>query len=826
MHTDAFELITLRISTWTYLIVLCLSMLIIVLFTCLNDQIHYGSVDDPSIADFEYLKEKYTKSTQCPCSEIAIPHYSFISLSPHFHPVCTSDFVSDLWFKSIADAGWPQHINKVEDVFISGHKYFKSLSSLCQLTKTTVLGALSIFNQSSLITDQTLSNAEFTAHTRHSFNQFVLNTAAEVKHSIALIQSQISITYTTGQSDAFWKLSSWRNHSHSMYFQAISKQFGNCSCALDDECKLSMILYNYTNYLDVNPLRPILNISNMFVGCFPIKAVFQSSLDCIFDQTCLNPLVNQMKNISEVARKLNISTLERNSTRFPPKTLIQEIINEIMIETWNEKIDYSKYYTYCAPKHCSYSYPSRNNAVYGFITMIGLFGGLSGTLRIIVPFLIHWIRNTKCARGQVNNMAARHRFLDLCRLVKKKAIELNVFESEVSWNDPHRRHREIISTRIYIFLLTFSVIILAIYTGISTRIQIVKVDSPSQSTFERLASDSKYSSSLDCPCKNISVPYSTFASISLRHHQVCSSDFVVHNSLWIKLIYCDSELIDYGYDDYRYFIIPHFRLLFFLCTLANDTFTNALSIFRSKTYISKQTEPFNIVNTQMRNALAQFQLSVPRTFLRRLDLIRDVAHGNGYVSRSSSNWYIEPVQTNNFGTMAPRSYGNKNCSCGINASCTSLATIDKWIVPGFLVGCYPLESLLQSTLECLYDLTCINRLKNITKFSNITFRPLDPTLSSHNVTVQSLVDVLMIDQWESNIIYENYYTACSAPSCTYVIIEQVNLVYMITTIFGLYGGLTIAFKVIVPILMTIVQYLIMHRRRRVEPVVDVIPYRE
>ncbi|CAF1192521.1 unnamed protein product [Adineta ricciae] len=384
MHTDPLERTTLRISTWIYLILLCLSMIIIVLFTSLSVQIHHEIIEDLSIVDFEYLPEKYTRSIQCPCSEIIIPHYSFISLSPQFHLVCTSDFLSDLWFNSIAEAGWPQ-----------------------KLTKTIVLDALSIFNHSSLITDQRLSRAELIARIRHAFNQFPLDTVAEVTYSIALVQSQISTMYTTGQSDAFWKLSPWHNRSHSKYCQTVSKQLGKCSCAFDGKCKLEMILYNYTNYLDVDPLRPIFKISNMFVGCFPIQSLLQSSLECMFDQTCLDPLVNQMKNIIAVARKLNISILQWNSTRFFPKTLIQEIINEMRIETWNENINYSKYYAYCAPKRFPYSYILRDNAIYGFITMIGLFGGLSSTLRIIVPSLVHRIRNKNRTRGQRNNMSRK-----------------------------------------------------------------------------------------------------------------------------------------------------------------------------------------------------------------------------------------------------------------------------------------------------------------------------------------------------------------------------------------------------------------------------------
>jgi hypothetical protein len=123
-------------------------------------------------------------------------------------------------------------------------------------------------------------------------------------------------------------------------------------------------------------------------------------------------------------------------------------------------------------------------------------------------------------------------------------------------------------------------------------------------------------------------------------------------------------------------------------------------------------------------------------------------------------------------------------------------------------------------------MTCINKFKKKNQFSNITIRPLNSTLSPPNVTVQSLMDTLMVDRWESSIIYEHYYATCAPLSCTYLIKERANPIYIITTIIGFFGGLIVALKIIVPILMKIAQYLIMRRRQRVEPSVAVIAEHE
>ncbi|UJR18254.1 hypothetical protein I4U23_005157 [Adineta vaga] len=399
-------------------------------------------------------------------------------------------------------------------------------------------------------------------------------------------------------------------------------------------------------------------------------------------------------------------------------------------------------------------------------------------------------------------------------------VELNLFESEASWNDDHRRHYEIISTRLYLLLLTFAVIIVIVYTTASVQNQVIAVESPSQATFERLASNPQYSTTLDCPCENISIPYSSFTSISYSYHPLCTSDFVAENSRWIDLVYHSPSTVTYSFDDYRLFVTSHFRLLAYLCTLTNDTLTDALSIFQSNTLVNKRAQSREAVETQLNATINQFRSSTPQKFVRMLDFIQEMAQGNRLVSSIYSNWHVLPLEfSRTFAFFGPRSYGTNSCSCGTSSTCTSSAAIDRQIVPGFLVGCHPLESLLQSTLECLYNETCINRLINTNKSSNRTIRPLNSKLSSPNVTVQSLVNVLMVAKWKSDITYEPYYSTCAPLSCTYVVNQQTNLIYIITSVIGLYGGLSVVLQLIAPVLVKIARYLIMCRRQRIAPVV-------
>jgi hypothetical protein len=203
-----------------------------------------------------------------------------------------------------------------------------------------------IFNQSSLITVQVLSYVEFMARAQQILNQFKLNTVAESKRSLAMIRSQTATMYTTGETDV-----SWRNSSYSTYFQAVANEIGNCSCGLNDDCKQQLGFYNYTGLAD-HLIQLLFNIRNMFSGCFAIQSVLQSSLECFFDQTCADPVLQRTYEFGDKDDKIwiNLSILQINSTRFSPNMPVEEIINEMMIEKWGDNINYSKYYEQCEPK--------------------------------------------------------------------------------------------------------------------------------------------------------------------------------------------------------------------------------------------------------------------------------------------------------------------------------------------------------------------------------------------------------------------------------------------------------------------------------------------
>src|SRR5215467_3052189 len=77
------------------------SFIILLLFNSLSTQTSTVTVSSPSLTTYNHLQALHLNTLRCPCSNMTIPYHTFTSLSPIFHPVCSSDFVSDPWLKML-----------------------------------------------------------------------------------------------------------------------------------------------------------------------------------------------------------------------------------------------------------------------------------------------------------------------------------------------------------------------------------------------------------------------------------------------------------------------------------------------------------------------------------------------------------------------------------------------------------------------------------------------------------------------------------------------------------------------------------------------------
>lgn len=76
-----------------------------------------------------------------------------------------------------------------------------------------------------------------------------------------------------------------------------------------------------------------------------------------------------------------------STSRFFVNTTVQNITHPLFIERWHINASYAAFYRQCAPTYRLYSVRERENALYVVSKISGLYGGLTVSLRFIVPYI-------------------------------------------------------------------------------------------------------------------------------------------------------------------------------------------------------------------------------------------------------------------------------------------------------------------------------------------------------------------------------------------------------------------------------------------------------
>jgi hypothetical protein len=402
-RNDPYELHTARIVTRVYLAILLITLGIITTSLLSPLRVHTVTVENPSQTIFENLYDKYTTTLQCPCSRIINSYELFTSLSPILHPACSSLFISEAWIVSISSLNTEDSDYDAIDFRVAGPSFFNTLVTLCLLSNLTINHAWYIFGQTSLITDETLIQSEFYARTKVAIEQFQNDTISEFKNILSLVDLHTKTLYATGYESVDLYTDQLSTSTTQIDFGWLPVETPTCSCVLNGQCNDVMSFFSYTDGTIDAPYNLTFTLPDIFVTCFVVPSVLQSSLGCFFNQTCLDMVQSEIDSDPAI----NISILDANSTRFSPNSSIGTILDNLMVETWNERIEYDKYYEECAPEQCTYSYTSRNNPFQIVTTLVGLLGGLSVVLKIIIPFIVRWIRNRMGPHAETNTLTGK-----------------------------------------------------------------------------------------------------------------------------------------------------------------------------------------------------------------------------------------------------------------------------------------------------------------------------------------------------------------------------------------------------------------------------------
>ena len=369
---------------------------------------------------------------------------------------------------------------------------------------------------------------------------------------------------------------------------------------------------------------------------------------------------------------------------------------------------------------------------------------------------------------------------------------LDIF-SKKNERNIYQRRNGVLATRLYLITVIASLGVLGLFNALTSRVTPITVLSPSQSEFDSLYS--LYSDSLRCPCKNISFPYKSFVSLEPQMHSVCANQFL--NDI---IGVADSRLLS-----------SLLRCLHDLCQLANRTLNHSITQFLLTRYISGQLVSPNFLLTQTKLVVDEYITSTSNIFVQTFDAAISYIHSNQLLSALLTSYDISLPESGRSGIVTrPRTYQNGSCNCQSNASCTEESSV----LPNFHIGCYIIDAVRQSSLQCFFDTACMTAVFN----STVTL-PID-RINSTSANIDELLGKLFVNTWgEIKPSYTDYFIACQPTSCVYSLVERHHLLLVITIIISVFGGLSNLLRIAVPILVkSLRKFLLRRRQQLVQPI--------
>ena len=416
----------------------------------------------------------------------------------------------------------------------------------------------------------------------------------------------------------------------------------------------------------------------------------------------------------------------------------------------------------------------------------------------------------------------------ILRQLRQAITSLNLFDDKPTIVDT--KQKEVLSTWLFLSLLISTMIVTTFYISLISYSSNVVVRISSLSKYQRLSRLGL--NSFRCPCTEISVQYKDFVSIEATFHQVCDSDFV--EKPWIYGLFLDATWYFYNVADIRSRGAAYFGLLSALCELSKTTISNSLNRFLEETFVNTVMLSESEFHSQVNASIDMFEKNTPIEFAAVLRILNRLTHASTFASALMLNWeWVSPTHTT-FQSLQTRPVEHSlGCSCGTRNDCIKRGglyeySVDStiWLIPGFVIGCSSIETVLESTLECFYNQSCIDTLLEhgaiVVRWMgtpmNVT--ALNPDLASRfqqNTSMREMVGLLFVEEWQKNVYYETFYKKCAPVQCSYSYETRNEILYIATTMLSIYGGATAILRLVVPYFVSLIMYFVQRRTLTIKP---------
>ncbi|CAF1040384.1 unnamed protein product [Adineta ricciae] len=809
-----------RLSTRLYFLLLLISIIIIIIYSSVLVEIVTEQMINPSLEQYHQLQQQYPLTLRCPCTQLAISYKDFVTIEAKYHQMCLSEFVQSWWYQSLL---LPYNTQARLSFVTLASSYFQTLATFCELANKTINNGTEQFLSTTFVNGYVLSNDSFYVQMTSLISSFIDKIGYEFVYRISLTQLLLHsnqyvshLPFSTYLSKIFsYSYNELRDIKISVdpIYAINDNSNKRCYCVLDSNCTLEDKVIQGANLISVS-----WKIGGIYGGCSMVDTTFKSSFASWFDDNFINILKREFLlsniNIPRFPTKLH-PTLP---SRYSPTTPTESIFNNLMIEDWNVTYSYENYYSQCRPSSCSFIYEKKTDSAYLVTVILSLIGGINLILRLVSPLIIKinlkLIKSLNhCASLTVEQQQNHHKSQLFTTIINQLLI-FNMFDSES--NDSRIIHRERLTTKLYLLILCLSLYSIIIYAMITNGKINITVFNPIESDYSKLLM--LHSESLQCPCNNISMKYKEFLFVDTLFHEVCSSDFV--QTKWRDYLFLTGDWFSYYRADIRSRGSIYFSFLSTLCQLSKTTVNNGIVQFLDEIFINIQIISRSEFYLRIDSFVSQSQQRITTQFSRSFNSLRDVLNNNALISSYylNSNWSIDLNTT--YTTIPTHTVITKNgCSCGTRYDCIESGGIyydntdsQKFAIPGWNVGCSVVETVLRSTMECFYNQSCIDSLLfyATTVPNRLSYRMNMTSMNSsaksrfrRDTFIQDLADELFVETWQTYRSYSLFYKACAPISCSYTVQKTDYYMYSASKVLGLYGGLSILLRFVVPLVVKI-----------------------
>ena len=277
--------------------------------------------------------------------------------------------------------------------------------------------------------------------------------------------------------------------------------------------------------------------------------------------------------------------------------------------------------------------------------------------------------------------------------------KLNLFESEST--DVEIVRREQLATRLYIGLLSLSMIGIVLYAAFSKRTIVITTLQPPEQHFHLL--DAHYSDTLRCPCSRVSLQYSEFVQSQVTFHEVCGSPFITQQ--WIDAIYA-ANVSFVSPTDIRTTSSAFWQLIRSFCSLSNNIVIDVEDDINAALLLTPTVQSPHLIETKVETSRKFCFTSAITSLQLNMLITREMALGNGLLSGLGTNAYFHTTDhwyhTSHRVGISPVTFED-GCSCTNFDGCLRPAVYHGITVPGMMFDCLPLDGMLASSLECFYE---------------------------------------------------------------------------------------------------------------------------